>query len=122
MFSIEKPQPVVDISQACPLLIVPHSLFRQWSNYIKLQTKLKPLSLAMKKSLEKDLLKNIFTHDFILISNTLLPYFQEKIPAHIYFQRVLLMKLILLSISNALCENLIYVVYFSKLAKSSSPE
>ena len=87
-FSIEQSQPVYDISQACPILVVPHSLFRQWSNYIKLQTKLKPLSLAMKKQLEKDLLKNIFTHDFILISNTLLPYFQEKIPPHIYFQRV----------------------------------
>lgn len=80
--------PVTDLSQAAPIIIVPHSLFRQWSTYIKEQTKFKPLCLAMKKQLEDKLLEKIFTTDLILISNTLLPYLNTKIPKHVQFQRV----------------------------------
>lgn len=86
-YSIKKYH-ITDISEAAPIIVVPHSLFRQWSTYIKDQTKFKPLCLAMKKQLEDKLLTKIVSSDLILISNTLLPYFVEKIPNHIQFQRV----------------------------------
>lgn len=86
-FSMNK-RAILDISEASPIIVVPHSLYRQWSTYIKEQTKFKPLCLAMKKQLEDKLLEKIFTADFILISNTLLPYFTAKIPPHIQFKRV----------------------------------
>ena len=88
LFSIQNSKTIIDISQAAPILIVPHTLFRQWATYIKVQTKMKPLLLSMKKHCEKDLLKNILSHDIILITNTLLATFQPLIPPHIYFQRV----------------------------------
>lgn len=83
-----KQSSITDVSQAAPIIIVPHSLFRQWGTYIKEQTNLKPLCLAMKKHLEDKLLEKIFSADCILISNTLLPYFNAKIPNHIQFKRV----------------------------------
>ncbi len=86
-YSVKK-HTITDISEAAPIIIVPHSLYRQWSTYIKDQTKFKPLCLAMKKQLEDKLLTKIVSADLILISNTLLPYFVEKIPNHIQFQRV----------------------------------
>ncbi len=86
-FSIRKPL-VHDISEAAPIIIVPHSLYRQWSTYIKEQTTFSPLCLATKKHLEDKLLSKIFSADLILISNTLLPFFRDKIPSHIYFQRI----------------------------------
>jgi hypothetical protein len=86
-YSVKQPK-IRDISYAAPIIIVPHSLYRQWTTYIKDQTKFKPLCLAMKKHLEENLLENIFSADCILISNTLLPFFTAKLPNHIQFRRV----------------------------------
>ena len=38
-----------DLSEAPPLLIVPHTLFRQWTAYIKDQSKLKPFLVPTKR-------------------------------------------------------------------------
>jgi SNF2 family DNA or RNA helicase len=88
IYSIHNPKSITDISQASPILIVPHTLFRQWTTYIKVQTKFKPLLLSTRKHIEKDLVKNLFSHDLTLITNTMLPYFVSVLPKHVYFQRV----------------------------------
>ena len=79
-----------DLSEAPPLLIVPHTLFRQWTAYIKDQSKLKPFLVPTKRVLDSDeFFTKLFSSDLILISNTLAKAFLEKISTHkIRFQRV----------------------------------
>jgi hypothetical protein len=70
-YSLEKTT-YTDISNAGCLVIVPHTLFRQWSDEIKTKTNLKTLLLKTKKNVHNDtFLKDITTHDIILVSNTL---------------------------------------------------
>lgn len=54
------------------LIIVPHTLFRQWSTYIQKQTKLSHLLISSEKVLNSDtFLGSLRSADVILVSNTL---------------------------------------------------
>jgi hypothetical protein len=89
MFSI-KDVTYTDLSEAPPLIMVPHTLYRQWTTYIKDQSKLKPFLVPTKRVLESDdFFTRLFSSDLILISNTLAKPFYDKIAKHkIRFQRV----------------------------------
>jgi hypothetical protein len=70
-YSLERNN-ISDLSNAGSLIIVPHTLFRQWSDEIKTKTNLKCLLLKTKKNVEDpEFLKNIIENDLILVSNTL---------------------------------------------------
>ena len=61
-----------DLSEANCLVIVPHTLFRQWADYIKNQSNLKGLLLDKKNSLKTDtFLQDVMASDVVLVSNTL---------------------------------------------------
>ena len=61
-----------DLSNAGCLVIVPHTLFRQWNDEITSKTNLKLASIKTKKQLYCDeFLENVVQADIILISNTL---------------------------------------------------
>ncbi|NBO71375.1 MAG: hypothetical protein EBU66_06725 [Bacteroidetes bacterium] len=71
MFSL-KENFFTDISEANCLIIVPHTLYRQWADYIKKQTNLKGLLLDKKNSLKTDTFtQDVMTSDVVLVSNTL---------------------------------------------------
>lgn len=70
-FSI-KTKKITDISEAGSLIIVPHTLFKQWSGYITAQTKLTHLCLARANQLEDEkFLEKLMSAQVVLISNTL---------------------------------------------------
>jgi hypothetical protein len=70
MFSI-KTDTVTDMSGAGALIIVPHTLFRQWSDYIKKQTNLTHVLVDKKKSMTQDnFTQLIMNAQVVLISNT----------------------------------------------------
>ena len=70
VFSI-KHEPFTDLSEAGSLIIVPHTLFRQWADYIKKQTHLKHAMLDKKKALtQENFTRDIMAADVVLISNT----------------------------------------------------
>lgn len=72
MFSV-KVQEFKDLSEAGCLIVVPHTLFRQWADYIKKQTNLKAVYLDKKKIFEADTLQaSMLSADVVLVSNTLL--------------------------------------------------
>lgn len=68
-----------NLSDAACLIVVPHTLFRQWQNYIKDQTRLNVFFVQTKKALSTDgsveenaeLVRKIRTSDIVLVSNTL---------------------------------------------------
>lgn len=70
MYSLKN---TLDISECnASVIVVPHTLFKQWSNYIKEQANLKTLFVTTRKVLDSTtFLKDVFASDVILISNTL---------------------------------------------------
>ena len=88
LYSMEK-QTYTDLSDcnAC-LIIVPHTLYRQWCGYIKDQTNLKAFYLTTKRNLEGKFWTNINEADVILISNTLYRDFINKTSEIVRFKRV----------------------------------
>lgn len=71
VFSIKK-NVFTSANEAGSLIIVPHTLFRQWADYIKKQTNLKGVLLDKKKGLQADTFKaDILGADVVLVSNTL---------------------------------------------------
>lgn len=67
-----------DLSEAGSLIIVPHTLFRQWADYIKKQTNLKGLLIDKKKCIGTDTFKeDVKNADIVLISNTLYKEFSK---------------------------------------------
>ena len=64
-----------DLSEVCSLIVVPHTLYRQWQTYIKEQTTLNCFGVQTKKMLEEknpnDIAKKIREADLVLVSNTL---------------------------------------------------
>jgi len=61
-----------DLSNAGCLVVVPHTLFRQWHDEITSKTTLKLAAIKTRKNLyTTDFLKNVIYADIILISNTL---------------------------------------------------
>jgi SNF2 family DNA or RNA helicase len=67
-----------DLSEASSLIVVPHTLFRQWADYIKKQTNLKGVLLDKKKCIENEHFKrDIMAADVVLVSNTLYKEFSR---------------------------------------------
>jgi SNF2-related domain/Helicase conserved C-terminal domain/Zinc finger, C3HC4 type (RING finger) len=65
-----------EVLEAGSLIIVPHTLFRQWTSYIKQQTNLKAFCVAKINEVESnDFLKTAIEADVVLVSNTLCKYF-----------------------------------------------
>ena len=70
LFSI-KTDTITDMSGAGSLIIVPHTLFRQWSDYIKKQTNLTHVFVDKKKSMTQDTFTQlVVAAQVVLISNT----------------------------------------------------
>jgi SNF2 family DNA or RNA helicase len=79
IFSIVK-KAYTDISEAGSLIVVPHTLFRQWSDYITKQTNLKHFCIARVSQIDADdFYRNLFDADVVLISNTIIKSFFPKI-------------------------------------------
>lgn len=71
-YSLEK-NSITDLSNAGSLIVVPHTLFRQWADEIKTKTSLKTLLLKTRRNVDDpQFLKNIIDNDVTLVSNTLL--------------------------------------------------
>jgi hypothetical protein len=72
------------------LIVVPHTLYRQWQTYIKDQTTLKFLGVQTKKVLEGDgVATKIQEADVVLVSNTLYGGLQEIVKTnHFLWKRV----------------------------------
>lgn len=69
-FSIKSEQ-ITDMSGAGCLIVVPHTLFRQWSDYIKKQTNLTRLLVDKKKSMtQESFTQSVMAAQVVLISNT----------------------------------------------------
>jgi rubrerythrin len=70
-----------DLSEVGSLIVVPHTLYRQWQTYIKEQTTLNCFGIQTKKMLEEknpnDIAKKIQESDLVLVSNTLYGSLQE---------------------------------------------
>jgi SNF2 family DNA or RNA helicase len=74
-FSIRKKK-YTDLSEAGCLLVVPHTLFRQWSDYIQKQSRLSNFCVARLNQVTSDSFKeDVFAAEVVLISNTLLKPF-----------------------------------------------
>ncbi len=52
------------------LIIVPHTLFTQWKNYIKTQSTLQALYVSTKKEVQQPVEKELHAYDLVLVSNT----------------------------------------------------
>ena len=89
IFSIVKKE-YSDISEAGSLIMVPHTLFRQWSDYITKQTNLKHFCIARAPQIEDEtFFANLFEADVVLVSNTLVKSFIPKtFKANIRWKRV----------------------------------
>ena len=87
LYSMEKN--TTDLSDCrASLIVVPHTLFRQWSAYIKEQTNLATFYVTTKRSLEGAFWKSLNDADVILISNTLYKEFIYKVFDIVRFNRV----------------------------------
>lgn len=74
-FSIRKKK-YTDLSEAGCLLVVPHTLFRQWSDYIQKQSRLSNFCVARLNQVTSDSFKeDVFAAEVVLVSNTLLKPF-----------------------------------------------
>ena len=70
VFSI-KQNTFTDLSEAGSLIIVPHTLFRQWSDYIKKQTNLKAVLMDKRRAITSETFtQDIMAADVVLVSNT----------------------------------------------------
>lgn len=82
-----------DLSEVGSLIIVPHTLYRQWQTYIKEQTTLSFLGIQTKKTLteEGSLLNKVKAADITLVSNTLYGNLQDFARTHkLLWKRVFL--------------------------------
>lgn len=72
------------------LIIVPHTLFRQWSKYIQGQTKLSHLLISSEKVLNSDtFLSSLRSADVVLVSNTLARRLADECATHSFrFKRI----------------------------------
>ena len=88
LYSMEK-ETFSDLSECnASLIVVPHTLYRQWCGYIKDQTNLKTFYITTKRSLEGAFWTNVNEADVILISNTLYKEFLYKTFEIVRFRRV----------------------------------
>ena len=90
MYSLETKE-ITDISNAGCLIVVPHTLFRQWSDEITSKTNLKVAFLKTRKNVQAETFFNtIKTADVVLVSNTLYKDLHRRTSeeAHIRWKRV----------------------------------
>ena len=74
-FSIQTTE-YTDLSEAGSLIIVPHTLFRQWSDYIKKQTTLEAMCLGRSTEVDAEtFIADLLKARLVLVSNTLLKTF-----------------------------------------------
>jgi SNF2 family DNA or RNA helicase len=74
-FSI-KTKTICDLSEAGCLLVIPHTLFRQWSEYIQDQTTLTNFCVARLSQITEDsFIETIYNSQVVLVSNTLIKSF-----------------------------------------------
>ena len=67
-----------DLSDSACLIVVPHTLYRQWQTYIKEQTSLTFLGVQTKSVLQSDtLIRKLKEVDVVLVSNTLYGNLQD---------------------------------------------
>ena len=67
-----------DLSDSACLIVVPHTLYRQWQTYIKEQTSLTFLGVQTKSVLQSDtLIRKLKEVDVVLVSNTLYGSLQD---------------------------------------------
>ena len=67
-----------DLSDSACLIVVPHTLYRQWQTYIKEQTSLTFLGVQTKSILQSDtLIRKLKEVDVVLVSNTLYGNLQD---------------------------------------------
>ena len=67
-----------DLSDSACLIVVPHTLYRQWQTYIKEQTSLTFLGVQTKSILQSDtLIRKLKEVDVVLVSNTLYGSLQD---------------------------------------------
>ena len=109
-----------DISKCnVSLIIVPHSLYRQWYKYIKEQTNLNALCLTNKNTLnDEDFMKKLMDCDIVLMTNTLFPSFSIRLKQRIIFKRVYMDEADSIKIS---CANIFPEAEFIWLITASYP-
>lgn len=88
-YSYETPE-IRDLSNAGCLVIVPHTLFRQWADEIETKTNLKTFLLKTRRNVnDPQFLNKICSHDIILVSNTLFKeVYIRTIDSHIRWKRI----------------------------------
>jgi SNF2 family DNA or RNA helicase len=81
MYSVKEEVFANDISNAGCLIVVPHTLYKQWENYVKTQTTLSFYGVKTKKYVEKEKwqAERMLSKDVVLVSNTLYGKFQTVI-------------------------------------------
>lgn len=81
LYSLHETEYGSDLSEVGCLIVVPHTLYRQWQTYIKEQTNLSFLGVQTKKILQdgtvQEVVNKIKAADVILVSNTLYGNLQE---------------------------------------------
>jgi len=89
IYSIHTVEIGKDLSNAACLIVVPHTLYRQWQDYIKIQTSLKFFGVQTKKCIQTstpaedtELLRKLISVDVVLVSNTLYGEIQTFANAH----------------------------------------
>ncbi len=60
------------------LIIVPHTLFIQWRNYIQTQSSLNPIYVSTRKEIQQNIKEMFCTHDLVLLTNTMTKEFFAK--------------------------------------------
>ena len=79
-FSLSKTQPPEHLFSS--LIVVPHTIYRQWQDAIQTHTTLVPLLLKTQRDLDKDnLVQRLGQSDCVLIANTLFPYLLNSLAA-----------------------------------------
>ena len=81
LYSIEERDLTKDVSNAGCLIVVPHTLYKQWENYIKTQTTLTYYGVKTKVYIEKERWTRdaMLSKDVVLVSNTLYGRFQANL-------------------------------------------
>ena len=88
LYSIKVHQ-ALDLSNCRSLLVVPHTLFRQWQEYIESQTTLTAYFVKTKRNVEDArCIRKMMDADVTLISNTLYPTFIAHTLDRVWFSRI----------------------------------
>jgi len=116
MYSLEK-QEIKDISNVGCLIVVPHTLFRQWSDEITSKTTLKVALMKTKKHVYCDsFVNNVNAADIVLISNTLFKELyirSNELKLHwnrIYIDEADTIELISSTLNNSLPTNFVWLI------------